>query len=172
MAVTAHESLGALDGVSNGVTKEYAVADGVTVYDREMVYLDSNGRISSQSIAGKRLLGQVVGGSSRDLDRAYSGSATGNAAGTVKVLVNIDPDARYLLKNDNVGTTFAATHVGDYFDLTGNAGSQLVDTSSTSATVGQLLCLEYNPGIRDTDSTYGIFKIAETQLTADDIGAS
>lgn len=171
MAVTAQPGLGALDGVSNGVTKEYAVADGVTVYDRELVYLDANGRISSASIAGKRLLGQVQGGDTQNLDRAFSGSATGNAAGTVKVLVAIDPDERYLLKQDNVGTTFAAAHVGDYFDLTGNAGSQLVDTSTVGAT-GQLLCVEYNPGIRGTDATYGIFKIAESQLTVDDIGAS
>jgi hypothetical protein len=163
MAVTAHPSLGAVNGVSNGVTKEYAVADGVTVYSKEFVYLDANGRVSSESIAGVRLLGQVVGGSSRDLDRSYSASATGNAAGTVKVLVLIDPEARYLLKNDNVATTFAATHVGDYFDLVGNAGSQLVDTSTVSTT-GQLVCLEFSPGIRGTDATYGIYKIAERQL--------
>lgn len=165
MAVTA-DRLGNLEGHTNGVTREYAVADGVTVYDREFVYLDADGRVSSASIAGKRLLGSVVGGSSRDLDRSFSGSATGNAAGTVKVLVDIAEDERYLLKNDNVGTTFAATHVGDYFDLTGNAGSQLVDTS-TVGTTGQLVCLEYNPGIRGTDSTYGIYAIAENQRTTD-----
>jgi hypothetical protein len=161
MAVTA-QSLGAIDGVTNGVTREYAVTNGSTVYDRELVYLDANGRVTSDSIAGVRLLGSVVGASSRELDRAYSGSATGNAAGTVKVLVNIDPDERYLLKNDNVAATFAAEDVGEYFDLVGNAGSQLVDTS-TASTTGQLLCVEYNPGIRGTDSTYGIFKIAEPQ---------
>lgn len=161
MAVTA-QSLGAIDGVTNGVTREYAVTNGSTVYDREFVYLDANGRVTSDSIAGVRLLGSVVGASSRDLDRAYSGSATGNAGGTVKVLVNIDPDERYLLKNDNVAGTFAAEDVGEYFDLVGNAGSQLVDTS-TASTTGQLLCVEYNPGIRGTDSTYGIFKIAESQ---------
>lgn len=163
MAVTAHPGLGSLDGQSNGVTVEFPVASGVTVYDREFVYLDSNGRVTSQSIAGVRLLGQVVGGSSRDLDRNYSASATGDAGGNVKVLVDIDPEQRYLLKNDNVGTTFAVTHQGQYFDLIGNAGSQLVDTS-TVTTTGQLVCLKYNPGIRGTDATYGIFKIAERQL--------
>lgn len=163
MAVTAHETLGSLNGLSNGVTKEYAVASGVTVYDREFVYLDANGRVSSESIAGKALLGQVVGGSSRDLDRNYSASATGNAGGTVKVLVNIDTSNRYLLKGDNVGTTLAVTQQGQYFDLTGAAGSQLVDTS-TVTTTGQLVLVEFNPGIRGTDDTYGIFKIAEPQL--------
>lgn len=162
MAVTV-QNLGALDGNTNGVTKEFAVASGVTVYDREFVYLDADGRISNASIAGKALLGTVVGGSSRDLDRSYAASATGNAGGTVKVLVNIDQDERYLVKNDNDTNTFAAEDVGEYFDLIGNAGSQLVDTSSASTT-GQLLCVEYNPGIRGTDNTYGIFKIAESQL--------
>ena len=163
MAVTA-KLVGNVAGKINGVTKEYAVVSGATVYDGEFVYLDgSTGRVTSASIPGVRLLGTVVGGNSGDLDRAYSGSATGNAGGTVKVLVNIDKDALYLLKNDNVGTTFAVGHVGTYFDLIGNAGSQLVDTSTTSTT-GQLVCVGYNPAIRGTDTTYGLFKIAEAQL--------
>lgn len=162
MAVTA-QLVGNIAGRINGVTKEFAVTNSHTVYDREFVYLDTNGRVTSNSIAGVRLLGTVVGGNNGDLDRAYSGSATGNSAGTVKVLVNIDKDALYLLKNDNDTNTFAAEDVGEYFDLIGNAGSQLVDTSSASTT-GQLLCVGYNPGIRDTDNTYGLFRIAENQL--------
>lgn len=162
MAVTV-QPLGAANGHSNNVTREYAVTNGSTVYDREFVYLDTNGRVTSDSIAGVRLLGTVVGGDSKGLNRSYSASATGNAAGTVKVLVNIHREERYLMKNDNVGTTFAATHVGKSFDLIGNPGSQLVDTSTVTAGSGQLVCLEYNPGIRDTDATYGIFGIAENQ---------
>lgn len=161
MAVTA-QLVGNYAGKISGATREYAVTSGHTVYDREFVYLDSNGRVTSNSIAGVRLLGTVVGGDTQNLDRTYSGSATGNAGGTVKVLVHVDKDALYLLKNDNVATTFAATHVGSYFDLTGSAGSQLVDTSTTSTT-GQLVCVGYNPAIRGTDSTYGIFRIAENQ---------
>lgn len=163
MAVTAHPGLGSLDGQSNGVTIEFPVASGVTVYDREFVYLDSAGRVSSATIAGARLLGQVVGGDTQNMDRAYSASATGNAGGTVKVLVDVDPEQRYLLKSDNVGTTLAVTHQGQYFDLVGAAGSQLVD-SSTVTTTGSLVLVKFNPGIRGTDDTYGIFKIAERQL--------
>lgn len=162
MAVTA-QLVGNIAGKINGVTKEFAVTSGHTVYDREFVYLDANGRVTSNSIAGVRLLGSVVGGDTQSLDRAYSGSATGNAGGTVKVLVNIDKDALYLLKNDNDTNTFAAEDVGEYFDLIGNAGSQLVDTS-TASTTGQLICVGYNPAIRGTDSTYGLFRIAENQL--------
>jgi len=163
MAVTAHAALGSLIGHTNGVTKRYAVANGATVYVNEFVYLDAAGRVTSASIAGVRLLGQVVAADTENMDRAYADNAVGNAGGTVKVLVNIDPEERYLLKNDNVGTTFAVAHQGQYFDLVGNPGSQLVDTS-TVTTSGQLVCLEFNPGIRGTDATYGIFKIAERQL--------
>lgn len=162
MAVTA-QLVGNIAGKINGVTREFAVTDTHTVYDREFVFLDANGRVTSNSIAGVRLLGTVVGGNTGNLDRAYSGSATGDTSGTVKVLVNIDKDALYLLKNDNVAGTFAAEDVGEYFDITGSAGSQLVDTSSVSTT-GQLLCVGYNTAIRGTDATYGLFRIAENQL--------
>lgn len=160
MAVTV-QYLGRDEGHTNGVTREYAVADGVTVYDGEFVFL-VDGRVSSASIAGKALIGTVSGGDTQDLDRSYSGSATGDSAGTVKVLVNIERDARYLVKGDNDTTTLAEAHVDSYFDLIGNAGSQLVDTSTVSTT-GQLQLIKFNPGIRGTDSSYGIYRIAENQ---------
>lgn len=165
------EYLGRDQGGTNSVTRRYAVASGATVYDGEFVYL-SSGRVTSASIAGKRLLGTVVGGDTEDLDRGYSGSATGNAGGTVQVLVNVERDARYLIAGDNDTTTLAATHEGQYFDLIGNPGSQLVDTSTASATDGQLQLIKFNPGIRGTDDTYGIYVIAENQNNVDSIGAS
>lgn len=157
--------LGRDEGHTNNVTREYAVVDGDTVYDGEHVFL-SGDRVTSDAIAGVRLLGTVVGGDTQDLDRGYSGSATGDTAGDVKVLVNIERDARYLMKADNVGTTLAASHVGQYFDLVGNAGSQLVDSSTVNSTGGQLVLIEFNPGIRGTDDAYGIFRIAEHQHDA------
>jgi len=164
------EYLGRDQGNTNSVTREYPVASGVTVYDGEFVYL-SSGRVTSASIAGKRLLGTVVGADNADLDRSYEASATGDTDGTVKVLVNVERDARYLVKGDNVGTTLAVTHEGQYFDLTGNAGSQLVDTSTASATTGQLQLIKFNPGVRGTDATYGVYVMAENQNTDDDAGA-
>lgn len=169
MAVTI-QYLGRDQGGTNGVTREYAVADGATVYDGEFVYL-VDGRVTSASIAGKRLLGTVSGGNTAILNRVYSASATGDTAGTVKVLVNVERDARYLLKADNVGTTLAESHVDSFFDLVGNPGSQLVD-SSTVSTTGQLKLIKFNPGIRGTDSTYGIYTVAENEATVDDIGVS
>ncbi len=163
MAVTA-KTVGSISGHNSIVAREYPVANGVTVYEGEFVYLDgTSGRVTSATIPGKALLGTVLGANNGNLDRAYAESATGDAGGTVKVLVNIDKDALFLLKNDNAVTTFAVTHVGTYFDLIGNAGSQLVDTSTTSTT-GQLVCVGFSPLIRGTDATYGLFKIAESQL--------
>ena len=157
-----NENLGAVDGNTNGATREYAVASGVTVTVGDLVYLAA-GRVTNATIAGKALYGQVVGVQSNDLDRDYASTAVGNAGGTVKVLVTVSEDDRYLLENDNDTTTFAATHVGTYFDLTGATGAQQVDTSTTSTT-GQLLCIGYNPGIRGTDATYGVFQISERQV--------
>lgn len=149
MAVQA-QLLGRADGNTNFSVQRFPVASGVTVTKGDFVYFDGSGRITNASIATQRLVGMALS------------TVTGNAGGTVDAEICVDPEMRYLLDNDNVGTTFAATHVGTYFDLTGATGAQLVDTSSTS-TSGSLLCLEYNPQISpvETDVSVGIFKIAE-----------
>lgn len=151
MAYAASPMLGRIDGNTNFATYEFIVTSGVTINDGDFVYFDGSGEVTNSSIAGQRLVGMAMG------------TATGNAASTVKVLVCIDPNMRYLLDNDNVGTTFAASHVGDYFDLTGATDAQLVDTSTTSNTTGQLVCLEYNPQIDPVkgDTSWGVFVIAE-----------
>lgn len=143
--------LGNIDGGSNFAQYNFPVASGVTVTVGDLVYFAS-GRITSATIAGARPIGMVTE------------TATGNAGGTVTANVVIDDDVRYLLKNDNVGTTFAATHVGQYFDLVGATGAQLVDTSTVSTTLGTLLCLEYNPQIDPvkTDTTYGVFLLVNS----------
>lgn len=141
---------GNLDGSpTNYATRAFPVASGVTVTAGDFVYF-SSGRITSATVAGARLIGVSVE------------TATGNAGGTVTALVNVEPKALYLVKNDNIGTTFAATHVGTNFDLIGATGAQLVDTSTTGTT-GSLICVEYNPQVDPvkSDTTYGIFMIAE-----------
>ena len=144
--------LGSTEG-TNFATYTFPVGSGVTVTAGDFVYF-SSGRIISTTVsgAGVRPIGMVLE------------TATGNAAGTVSALVCIDDDVRFLLQNDNVGTTFAASHVGTYFNLTGATGAQLVDTSTTSATLGQLLCLEYNPQIDPvkSDTTYGVFVLVNS----------
>jgi hypothetical protein len=92
-------------------------------------------------------------------------TVVGNAGGTSKLeVIPVREGDIFIADNDNVGTTFAATHPGTYFDITGTTGAVLVDTSSTTTT-GQLLCVEYNPqnlGL-DSDTSIGLFMIAERQ---------
>lgn len=145
--------LGDIVGGTNFAQYNFPVASGVTVTQGDFVYFAS-GRVTSATVAGARPIGMATS------------TASGNAGGTVGVDVVIDYDLRYLLQNDNVGTTFAATHVGTYFDLIGATGAQLVDTSTTSATLGTLLCLEYNPQIDPvkTDTSYGVFVLVNSAL--------
>lgn len=142
---------GRVDGHTNYATQELIVASGVTVNEGDFVYFDGSGRITNASIGGKQLIGMALQ------------TATGTS-GSVKCLVCIDANMRYLVDNDNIGTTFAVTDVGQRYDLIGAAGAQLVDTSSESATTGQLVCLEYNPQVDPitTDTSWGVFKIAES----------
>lgn len=146
--------LGDIKGDANFAQYPFPVASGVTVTAGDFVYFAS-GRITSATVAGARIIGKVTE------------TAVGNAGGTVVANVVIDPDVRYLLQNDNLVTTFAATHVGQYFDLIGATGAQLVDTSTVSATLGQVLCLEYNPQIDPvkTDLTYGVFLLINSALS-------
>lgn len=142
---------------ATGVTKEYPVADGVTVHDGDFVYL-TGGRVTNASIAGKALLGQVSGQESTDPSNHNDTQETeGNSDGDKKVLVIVEPNAKYALTNDNDSTTFAESHVGQRFDLTGSAGSQVIDTSSVGTT-GQFECVEFG---YNGDDTVGVFIIAE-----------
>lgn len=145
--------LGDWGGGANFANYSFIVANGVTVTAGDFVYLTS-GKLSSATITGdSRPIGMVVE------------TATGNAAGTVKALVCIDDDVRYLLQSDGSGT-FDATSVGKYFDLTGATGAQKVLGSSSSATTGLVICLEYNPVIDpvSADTTYGVFALVENAL--------
>lgn len=138
--------VGSIEGGNVTVLKSFVVTSGVTVTAGDLVYFAS-GKVTNASVTGARLIGMA--------------QSTVVGDGTLQVQVNVDPLAMYLIKNDNVGTTFAATHVGQYFDVTGATGAQLVDTSTVSQTTGQLLCLEYGTDLTPGDVTYGVFKIAE-----------
>lgn len=149
--------VGSATSNATGVTKEYPVANGVTVYDGDFVYL-TGGRVTNASIPGVTLLGMVTGKQSNRLDdHSTTLSATGDVNGTVKVLVIVEPTAKFVVKNDNLVTTFAATHIGTCFDLIGAAGAQLIDTSTTGTT-GQMECIAFG---FNGDATLGIFIINE-----------
>lgn len=163
------EYIGREDGGSNSATREVAVASGVTVTSGDFVTLAS-GRATAASIAKKRLLGVVLGGDTKNIARskrvANTGvkTAVGNAGGTVKVLVNQEPSAKYLLKMAS-GTASAADE-GKYFNLEGATGAQLV-TNTPVADLGQLILVKAAPLIRGTDNTYGIFRVADDYTDSD-----
>jgi hypothetical protein len=84
--------------------------------------------------------------------------------------IDVTPFNVVLGDNDNVGETFAATHIGRRFDTTGTTGAVLVDTNTSDETytgpTGTLICLEYNPQVApyETDTSIGLYMIAESQL--------
>lgn len=149
------------DAQSNSATRECAVASGVTVYNRDFVGYAS-GRVTSASIATQRVIGMVMGGPSRIKGRSQRTStgselsATGDANGTVKVLVNIEPEAEYLLK---ASATLTAAQVGATFNLQGNAGSQLINATADAEGDGQFELVRLANGMRGTDGTFGVFRI-------------
>lgn len=92
------------------------------------------------------------------------------SAGDIITVARAVPGMKVLMDNDNTGTTFASTHVGGRFDITGTTGEMLVDTSTVvqvggGGETGQLFCIEYNPQGRnlDSDTSIGVFEIAEIQ---------
>lgn len=139
--------LGTVDGNTTGMHQSLPVANGVTVTEGDFVYFAS-GRVTSATIANTRPVGVA------------KETATGNVAGTVRVLVSAEPNARYLVK---ANATLSAANVGRYFDLTGATGAQLVDNASVSSTDGSLYLVEVNPRIEPIqgDATYGVFTIAQ-----------
>ena len=91
-----------------------------------------------------------------------------DAKGDIITVVRAYPGMQVIMDNDNTGTTFAATHVGGRFDITGTTGAQVVDTSTVAqdgTDAGQLFCIGYNPkgfGL-DSDTSIGLYEIAEIQ---------
>ena len=91
-----------------------------------------------------------------------------SAAGQKIKVRRAHPGMVVMMDNDNVSTTFASSHVGARFDITGTSGAQLVDTSTAAqdgTDAGQLFCIEFNPkgyGF-DSDTSIGLFEIAEIQ---------
>jgi hypothetical protein len=99
-----------------------------------------------------------------------AGVAINDAVDTGVLNIQTGIGLRILMQNDNVGTTFAATHKNAFFDITGGSTAQLVDTSTVlqagdGTDSGQLKCVEYNPqgyGY-DSDTTMGLFEVNEKQ---------
>lgn len=119
------------------VTKEYPVANGVTVTDGDAVYWAS-GRVTNATIAGATLLGIVSGGQSNDPSIVSNGNtATGNSAGTVTVLVIVDPNVKLAISQN------AAPTLGSRYNLSGATGAQTVNVSGGAGTQVECIAISY-----------------------------
>lgn len=79
------------------------------------------------------------------------------------VQVDITPYMLVIADNDGVGGAATVANVGEYADLIGATGAQLIDTSTFSTTVATFRMTELNPqgyGF-DSDTSIGLFEIAE-----------
>jgi len=158
------------DAQSNSATREVPVESGVTVYNRDFVGYGANGRLTSAGIATLKLLGMVMGGDTRLIGRSQRTNstnpilATGVASGKVRVIVNIENEAQYLLKASGALTEAL---VGSTFNLQGAPGSQLINATpatSGAAGTGQFELVRLAAGIRGTDNTYGVFRIRRANV--------
>jgi hypothetical protein len=148
------QAVGRIDGNTNYASKQYVVANGITINAGDFVYFTS-GTVTNATVNGARLIGMA------------EGTATGNASGTVTVLVCVDPMMRYLIKSTTALTISNNTNsnLGQYFDVTGATGAQTV--SVTGTTLGAFLLLDVpgtttfpNTGINiPSGTTVGLFMI-------------
>lgn len=155
------------DANSKSATREVPVADTVQVFNRDFVGYNGSGRITSASVASLKLLGMVLGGNSRLVGRSqrtnqtYPLSATGNTAGTVKMLVVVEPQAQYLLKASG---TLTEAMKGKTFNLQGSAGSQLINITPDAEDDGQFEFIRPGNGVRGTDATFGFFRLRKDMV--------
>jgi len=148
---------GRMDGHTAFATKEYPVANGVTVTNGDFVYF-SSGTVTNASVNGARLVGMA------------QGTVVGNSSGTNTVLVIVDPFMRYLMKSTTSLTISNNTNsnIGQYFDITGATGAQTV--SNTGTTLGAFLLLDVpgtttfpNTGLNiPSSTTVGLFVLVNS----------
>lgn len=154
------QSVGSKQGDRNGFATEQAiVANGVTVFDGDFVKQVAAGdlTVTTASIATGELFGVNQGaGEDNLLARSYKNSMVGDGVKTT--LVELGKGMRYKVP---VNADLASDAVGSYYKLTGNAGAQLVDNATKSATVGQLICRKrIATNAAGTQFRMGIFEIA------------
>lgn len=141
----------------------------VTAEENDLVNIQ-NGQIEIAD-AGERIAGYVA------QDAAVTSSSE-------NVPVNITPFMTVVMDSDETGDALAQDLVGEYVDITGGTGAQIVDISESTAPEttsgsGQLVILKQNDGdnwdagaIRDDlsgDTSVGLFMIREAQFGLGDI---
>lgn len=152
--VQAPAAKGRVDGHTNYASRDFIVANGVTVNAGDFVYF-SGGNITNATVTG-------------DFRPLGMSEATVVGDGTKTATVCIDPNMIYLIK---ASSALAASNVGQYFDLQGSAGAQVINQGSADNTSGAFICLDVwttsratNFGIQGLSTLYGLFKIIESAL--------
>lgn len=125
---------------------------------------------------------EIADGGERVAGYVNQKTAITNASEDVEV--NITPFMTVIMDSDETGDSLAQDLVGEYFDITGGTGAQIVDVSETTAPEttagsGQLVLLKQNDGdhwdagqVRDdldSDTSIGLYMIREAQFGLGDI---
>lgn len=123
-------------------------------FDKKYMKFDSGATLTAGDLVSLSSGELILATGSTPILGIVQEDATSSSTG---VTVDVTPYQVVIMDNDNTGTTFAATHVGTLFDITGTTGAQVVDTSSTGSG-DQLTCIEYNPQDEGLDSDVSIGK--------------
>lgn len=148
--------IGRIDGHTNYASYDFPVTNTDTVHLGDFVKFDGAGAVNAASITGSQIVGLA------------EQQTLGNSALTNTVKICTDPNMLYLIQ---ASSALSAADVGQFFDLQGNAGAQVINTGSASATSGAFVCLAVGPDPRIggdlasvNTSSYGIFKLVEHAL--------
>ena len=154
-------AIGRIDGHTNYASKDFVVANGVTINAGDFVYF-SSGTVTNAAAYQQRLIGIA------------EGTATGNSTGTVLVKVCIDENMRYMIKSATALTISNGTNadIGQYFDITSGTGGGAQTVTLVGTTVGQFVLLDVpgtatlpNTGLNiPSGTTVGIFKLVNSFL--------
>jgi hypothetical protein len=129
--------IGRIDGKSNFAVRKFTNG-GTAIAKGDAVKL-VNGVLATVS-ANDKILGVA--------QEAIAANAEGS--------VIVDPFMVYLADHDNDTNTYGATtssySPGNYFSIVATTGIQQIDTSTGSATTGEILALSYNPQISPYES--------------------
>lgn len=144
-----------------------APANGDTVTVGDVTYTFQTSLVDS---ANNVLIGASAAAALDNLKSAVNATAgagttygTGTVANPTATATTNTNTTQLFEAVDGSATTFVLSEVSAQLSastVVGGPGSQRVDTASVNAELGQLVLVKANPGIRGTDSTYGIVQIA------------
>lgn len=144
---------GCITGTPNSTAIEYPVAASQYFYHEgiNLVYLDGSGNVTLALTATATLLGYAIvpkGRGSQSTSDAYWLSSS--IAGADRILVVVDPNARFLLPADDTVTAAMIGNACDIIAVNDGTATQVdVGTSSTDVLVITDLGTKYNGSTTD-----------------------